>query len=85
MNPEIWADDSGFLGSPRSAPVTARFGGAGAAQPRHAYQIHVYRATVRLLPAAAGGVCTANVVSETHRRVLLIGVCLSGIDCAQPK
>jgi hypothetical protein len=47
MNPEIWADDSGFLGSPRSAPVTARFGGAGAEQPRHAYQIHVYRATVR--------------------------------------
>lgn len=32
---------------PRSAPVTARFGGTRAAQPTHAYQIHVYRATVR--------------------------------------
>jgi len=48
MNPKIWADNSGFLGSPRSALVAARFGGAGAAQPRHAYQIHVCRATVRL-------------------------------------
>src|SRR5262245_18774263 len=47
-NPEIRADDGGFLGSPRSALVTARFGGAGAAQPRHAYQMHVYRATVPL-------------------------------------
>jgi len=33
MNPELRAD--GFLGSivPRSAPVTPRFGGAGAARP----------------------------------------------------
>ena len=53
MNPEIRADDNGFLDSPRSALVTARFGGAGAAQPRHAYQIHVYRATDGLMPAAA--------------------------------
>jgi hypothetical protein len=33
---------------PRSAPVTARFAGAGAAQPRRAYQMHAHRATVRL-------------------------------------
>jgi len=33
------------------------------------YGLMQARATVGLLPAAAGGVCTANVVSARHRRV----------------
>jgi hypothetical protein len=59
MNPKLRADGSGFLGSivPRSTSVTAPFWRCPtAAQPTYAYRIHVYRATVRPMPAAAGGV-----------------------------
>jgi len=41
----------------------ARFGGAGAAQPTHAYQIDVYRATVRPDAAAVGGIFAPHNVS----------------------
>ena len=62
MNPGLRADGSGFLGSivPRSAPVTARFGDAGAAQASTCVSntslscngtVHRYGP-----PAAAGGI-----------------------------
>lgn len=54
-----------FLDLPRSRPALAV--PAPRSQHMHAYQIHVYRATVR--PDAGRGVLHRNVVSDRHRRV----------------
>lgn len=61
--------------NPELDRVTARFGSVGAAQPTHAYRIHVYRATVlyratvRVLSPQRYGFCTANGVSDRDPRV----------------
>src|SRR6201987_2297067 len=73
-----------FLRSPRSASVTAH---SGVPPPRSQdmrikymfiAQRYVYDCKRYGLRCQVE-FCTANVVSDTHRRVLLIGVCLSGI------